>query len=136
MHITRIPGRTSRRLVALASAIALTATLAAPAAADIDKNPNALPFGPSVCDDGREYGLSYTPTEPAPVGFNLASGVMGVSHRLAVIAVDPADPLGDYVELEVLRDRPGKGLDQNTVRCVFPLGDTDLWLAAEINFNR
>jgi hypothetical protein len=140
MHTTRTPGRRARRLPTLAAAMAVTTILALPAGATVDQNPGAIPFGPSVCDDGRQVALAYTPNDKAPVGFDAATKSMGVNHRLAVILPLTADPLGDHLELDVIYDRPGKGLDKNLVRCVFPFEDpgfedAGLWLAVEINFN-
>jgi hypothetical protein len=131
-----IATRTRVRLLTLATAMAVAAVTALPAAAGVEQNPNALPFGPSVCDDGREIELGYTPTEPARVGFAADSDTRGVSMSLSLIVPhDPGDPLGDHEVIEVLFDRPGKGLDKNTVRCVFPAPFPGLWIATEINFN-
>lgn len=131
-----IQRRTRVRLLTLATAVAVAAVTALPAAAGVEQNPNALPFGPTVCDDGREVELGYTPTDPAPVGFDADSKTKGVSKSLTLIWLEDAgDPLGNYGVIEVLFDRPGKGLDKNTVRCVFPVPDFGAWIAVEINFN-
>ncbi len=123
-----------RRLSLAISAFVVVA-MAIPASADIDQSPNSIPFGPSVCEDGRSFDVSYSPTDPSPVGMNLDSNQMGVSKRLDVIIPTTSDPLGDHILLETVYDRPGKGLDKNTVRCVAPFGD-GIWLAFEVNFNK
>lgn len=134
METSRSTGGKHRLFLAISALIVVA--LALPAAAGIDQSPNAIPFGPSICEDGREgVDLAYTPTDPAPVGMVSGTNEMGTSKSLTVIALTGADPLGDHVVLEVLYDRPGKGLDRNTTRCVFPLEGTPFWLAAEINFN-
>lgn len=117
-----------------AALVGLVGLAPAPALAEIDKNPIAVPFGPAQCEGGLDIGLSYTPTESAPVGMNLETGKKGVAKSLAVIAITGPDPLVDHVVLETLFDRPGRGLDKNTVLCVWPLEGTPVWIGAEIAF--
>lgn len=132
--------RTStKRLTATAAALAaagLAVLAPSTASAAIDQNPNAIPFGPAICEGGLTPGVAYSPTEPATVGMDLESGIKGVSKSLSVIVVTGDDPLIEHVVVQQLSDKPGKGYEKNTVLCVWPYDpDNGIWLAADIMFN-
>jgi hypothetical protein len=137
MSIMRSSGRwkLTDRLAVLGIIMAVVAVVALPAAADIDKNANAIQFGPSVCEDGREVLVAYTPTEQAPVGKVVGTNSGGVAKSLMVLMLTGPNPLEDYLVLETIFDRPGKGLDKNTVWCVWPSEIAGIWVGSHINFH-
>ena len=67
---------------------------AAPAAADIDKNPNAQPFGPAQCEDGRTFDQLYSPG--GIVGQVSGTNEMGTSHRATI---NQASGAGNYANI-------------------------------------
>ncbi len=81
---------------------------AAPAAADIDQSPNAAPFGPAQCEDGRYLENLYTPG--GIVGQQIGTNFMGTSH-LAWLA------LSDGTKVEPLGRPLSPGLEKLTVFC-------------------
>ncbi len=106
-----------RRLVSLAALVALGGVLGAvPAAANIDSNPNAIEFGPAVCEDGKSFEAIYTPTDPSFVGQDADSNVVGVAKAIWL-----ADEAGNKVALLTRPINPA--LEALTVFCWWPVPD-------------
>ena len=90
--------------------VALVAVMlgAAPAAADIDRSPNANPFGPAECEDGQIFENLYSPG--GIVGQQIGTNVMGTNH-LAWLA------LSDGTKIAPLGSPLSPGLAKLTVFC-------------------
>ena len=101
-----------KRIITVLAATAATVGLgAAPAAATVDSNPNAQSFGPMTCPGtDLSFELIWSPTFESPNGHDLDMGGVGVAKALYVV-------LDDGTSVVTVFERPGKGLDKNTVFC-------------------
>jgi len=103
-----------RRMIGLFLAVVMVGALStAPAGADVDDNPNAVPFGPVICENGLEFGLVHLPNGATSVGHVSSSNVVGVAKRLWLASEDgqPIAPI----------DPPlNSGLASLTVFCYWP----------------
>lgn len=82
-----------------------------PAGADIDHNPNAVYFSVIQCPEiGLVIEAGISPTLQSVTGHDTAGNIVGVAT--SVYATDAAGN-----RLFPLFDRPGAGLDANTVWC-------------------
>jgi len=104
-----------KRLISvLAATAAMVGLGAAPAAASVDSNPNAYSVGPVTCPGTDvSFELIWSPVLESPVGQDLDMGRGGVAKAVYVVLPD-GTPVGTVFE------RPGKGLDKNTVFCYWP----------------
>ena len=100
---------------------------AAPAAADIDKNPNAQPFGPAQCEDGRTFEQLYSPG--GIVGQVSGTNEMGTNHRPWLV-------LADGTQIEPLGPPLSPGLEKLTVFCWWVQeGSPTGYIGGDIIFN-
>lgn len=117
-----------RRAASFLGVVLLAVMLgAAPAAADIDQSPNANPFGPAWCEDGRSLDNLYTPG--GIVGQQVGTNVMGTNHRAWLVTPDGTkiQPLGPPLS---------PGLDRLTVFCWWVEDDSPTgYLGGDILFN-
>ena len=103
-----------RRSVSVIVATLLLGVLGVvPALADVDKNPNVLTLVNVICPDaGLSFEAVWSPTAQSVTGHDSESNLVGVAKSVHV-----TDSEGNPIPGAVLFDRPGKGLDQNTVWC-------------------
>lgn len=111
--------RTKSCIAAVAVMVLATLGLALPAGAAVDSNPNASETVNIVCEDGTTFDSVLSP--------RLGKSVMGhdLDGNRIVVATSAYATIGG-VPVGVLYDRPGVGLDQLTVWCVWeePLSPT------------
>lgn len=118
-----------RRVIVLVSALMLIGALAGSADADIDNNPNHLAFGPGQCSNGDGFEVAISPSGPFVFAKEFtADGVFGVAKALYL-----TDAAGN--DLVTVWQRPGAGLEQLTVRCWWPDGNSPTgWVGGDILF--
>lgn len=117
-----------RSFAVLLAGFVLGALVAVPAWAGVDdSNPNAVGFGPAVCDNGLEFDLIYSPTDQSVVGQDTDSNITGVAKALWV-----ATEGGDKV---LLLTRPiNEKLERLTVFCWWPAPTLTGYVGGDILF--
>lgn len=125
---------TRRNRLAAAGILAITVATAGlgtlPAQAAVDTNPHAVMFGPVSCPQaGLYFEEVWLPTPQATPGHVLDGNVVGVAKSLYL-----TDSAGNPVF--AIFDRPGNGLDKNTVWCFWPFpGSPTGYGGGDILFN-
>jgi hypothetical protein len=109
-----------KRLISVLAATAATVGLgAAPAAASVDSNPNTDTAADVTCPGtDLSFELVWSPTVESPVGFDLDLGTVAVAKAAYLVFPDLT-----RVPEATLFERPGAGLDKNTVFCTYALAE-------------
>ena len=121
-----------KRMISVLAAAAATVGLgAAPAAAAVDSNPNADSIVDVTCPGTDiSFEMVWSPPPESPVGFDLDLGTVGVVKAIYLVFPD-----GTRVPGATLFERPGQGLDKNTVSCSwFDAGSPTGFVGADILF--
>ena len=93
-------------------AASVSATVLAGAAAPAAAQPDRTAVGTVTCEDGRAFAATELPAPTAAVGLVVDGNTVGVA-----MAVWVADADGN--RLAPVWERPGRGLDANTVWCTW-----------------
>lgn len=117
-----------RRLMSFLSVVLVASLMGlAPAAADIDSNPNASEFGPAQCEDGSYFDNLWTPG--GVVGQQVGTNAMGTNHLVWFSNED-----GD--KLVPLGKPLSPGLEKVTIFCWWEDANSPTgWLGGDIIFN-
>lgn len=122
-----------RRLFVLLASVAVMMALVVPAGATPDKSPRVQTLINVSCVNGIiESGVVYVPGLGVS-GHDLAEKGPAVTAKSAYVFVTEADAMAGTNSIDVIFDRPGKGLDKNTTWCWWQIQDgPPVWFGGDI----